>query len=134
MSHRTKNTVIDTNVIVSAFISRDGISARIYEMVLDGHIILYYCDAIMDEYVKVLNRPKFDIGPAEVEALTQALIKLGRIITPVASSIPLPDEKDRVFYDTAKQCNAVLVTGNAKHYPQEPRIMTPRAFYETYGA
>ena len=50
-----------------------------------------------------------------------------------ASNIPLPDESDRKFYDTAKAVAAILVTGNAKHYPpDDPLIMTPRDFYEKY--
>jgi len=40
------------------------------------------------------------------------------------------DEDDRIFYDTAKSANAVLVTGNKKHYPDESFIMTPAEFLE----
>jgi len=40
----------------------------------------------------------------------------------------MSDESDRVFYDTAKTIGAILVTGNIKHYPDEPLIMTPAVF------
>ena len=34
----------------------------------------------------------------------------------------MPDESDRIFYDTAKAVNAYLVTGNLKHYPEETQF------------
>jgi len=44
-------------------------------------------------------------------------------------SVVMPDESDRTFYDTAKTCGAVLVTGNMRHYPSESFIMTPAKFW-----
>jgi predicted nucleic acid-binding protein len=48
--------------------------------------------------------------------------------------IDLPDEKDRIFYDTAKQRNAILITGNIKHFPEEDFIMSPKDFLERYDS
>jgi len=45
-----------------------------------------------------------------------------------ASNIPLPDESDRIFYDTAKENGTILITGNTKHYPNEAFIVTPANF------
>jgi predicted nucleic acid-binding protein len=42
--------------------------------------------------------------------------------------MPLLDEDDRVFYDTATASEAVLVTGNIRHFPAEPFVMTPADF------
>jgi len=42
----------------------------------------------------------------------------------------MPDESDRTFYDTAKECGATLITFNLKDYPAEPSIMTPVEFLE----
>jgi hypothetical protein len=44
----------------------------------------------------------------------------------------MPDETDRKFYDTAKAAGAMLITGNTKHYPDEPFILTPAAFIRGY--
>ena len=42
----------------------------------------------------------------------------------------LPDPKDRVFYEIVmegrKSENAYLVTGNRKHFPNRPFVVTPR--------
>ena len=44
--------------------------------------------------------------------------------------VELPDPKDRVFYEVVmeerKEQDAYLVTGNIKHFPAEPYIVTPR--------
>ena len=44
--------------------------------------------------------------------------------------IELPDPKDRVFYEVVmeerKGEDAYLVTGNIKHFPAKPFIVTPR--------
>ena len=42
------------------------------------------------------------------------------------------DEDDRSYYEVAKLCNAILITGNKRHFPDEPFIMTPAEFLETY--
>ena len=42
---------------------------------------------------------------------------VGIKINPVTSTFSILDEDDRIFYDTAQACGAVLITGNAKHYP-----------------
>lgn len=43
------------------------------------------------------------------------------------------DEKDRIFYDTAKESSAILVTGNIKHFPKEAFIMSPNDFIQEIG-
>lgn len=44
--------------------------------------------------------------------------------------IELPDPKDAIFYEIVmekrKNTEAFLVTGNIKHFPKEPFIVTPR--------
>jgi hypothetical protein len=64
------------------------------------------------------------------------IAKYGLSVIPVTpgtdeSPTPLPDESDRKFYDTAKYCGAFLITGNIKHFPQEPFIITPAEFLKT---
>lgn len=38
----------------------------------------------------------------------------------------MPDESDRVFYEVAlSKDDAYLVTGNQKHFPKSPIVVTP---------
>lgn len=49
-------------------------------------------------------------------------------------NIDLPDPKDRVFYEVTMEErqneDAYLVTGNIKHFPMEPFVVTPRAMLD----
>jgi predicted nucleic acid-binding protein len=56
--------------------------------------------------------------------------RVGILIEPPISTIPMPDETDRIFYDTAKASGAFLITGNIRHYPTDPSIITPTDFLE----
>ena len=55
--------VIDTNVIVSSFLTKNPLSPtlKILEAVVDGMIVPVYCNEIIDEYREVLNRDKFKL-------------------------------------------------------------------------
>ena len=44
------------------------------------------------------------------------------------------DADDRIFYDAAKDNEAFLITGNTKHYPDEPFILTPAQFLEKFDS
>ena len=62
------------------------------------------------------------------------MIKNG--ISVIADTIPEVsferDETDRKFYEVAKYCNAILVTGNLAHYPSDSIIMSPSDFCQRY--
>ena len=122
--------VLDTNVVVSAFLSPAGKSAAILQFVLRHDFDICFNTAILAEYEQVLTRSKFT-GRVHQPAI-QRFFELARdfgIQTICATSqINLPDETDRKFYDVAKAAGAILVTGNKKHYPDEPFIKDPAEF------
>ena len=122
--------VIDTNVFISVIISASGNPAKIMDLIADGQIILLYSSDILDEYKRVLAYKKFNFSVEIQELAIEDIESVGDLIEPVASKIPLPDESDRVFYDTANAANAYLITGNLKHYPEESHILTPAQFIE----
>ena len=127
-----KRVVIDTNVLVSSMLSSEGNSARIMNLISDKQIQLFYCPAIMDEYKRVLAYEKLSITTQTQRSVVNAIEELGIMIKPAAGDIPLPDESDRVFYDTARISGSILITGNIKHYPTEAFVMTPTAFLTAY--
>ena len=130
------NVVIDTNVIISAAITSSGNSAKIVNLALDKTIQLYYSTRIIDEYEEVLSRTEFCFCPEKINTFLFGIEKNGILIFPPISDIPLKDESDRVFYDTAKESRSILISGNTKHFPDESFIMTPSEFIvllNTYG-
>ena len=122
--------VLDTNVLVSALWSANGIPAQILHLIPDGVITPIYCTEILGEYSTVLVRPSFKFLPNQVDELLQQFTKFGKHVSPERSNTLLPDESDRKFYDAARSENARLITGNLKHFPDETFVMSPAEFYQ----
>jgi len=117
--------VLDTNVLVSAFWKRSGNAGKIIDMVVTRQLIPCYNAKVLLEYLEVLNRPKFKFSSSDVNNLLELIEIEGISVIAQRSSIPFVDESDRIFYDIATTCGAYLITGNLKHYPNEPFIITP---------
>ena len=123
-----KRAVIDTNVLISSILSPEGTPARIMRLISDQKLQLVLCREILDEYKRVLAYNKLRIDPKIQDEAIAKITGLGIVTESVAGNRPMPDEDDRIFYDTARAAGAVLITGNLKHYPAEPFIMAPADF------
>ena len=122
--------VVDTNVIVSALISKNPNSAprRVFQAMLNGEIIPLYHQDILAEYEEVLSRPKFHLQSATVKIVVNAVRQFGVEVVPTPTGEILIDMDDLVFYEVAmekRDDDAYLVTGNQKHYPVRDFIVTP---------
>ena len=120
--------VIDTNVAVSALMSPAGNSAKVLDFVANRELRICYSLEILAEYSDVLARPHFDFEFEDRDNFIQGLKKFGLLVKPDVSDAQIPDEYDLCFYDAEKSCEAILATGNAKHYPSEPFIVSPQEF------
>ena len=120
--------VLDTNILVSGLLTPSGLPARVLYALRERLFTCFYTHAIIYEYVGVLSRPKFGFVMEETESLINDIRNAGSFLITNPSARPMPDESDRVFYDAAKAAGAYLITGNAKHYPIEPFILSPAEF------
>ena len=122
--------VIDTNVLVSAMLKWNSVPGSILELVFDGPIIPVLNAGILNEYRTVLSRPKFHLTDKIVSDVLSLIEESGIFLDAAPLEIELPDPKDRVFYEVVmeerKDEDAYLVTGNIKHFPTKPFIVTPR--------
>ena len=130
--------VIDTNVIVSALLSRnnkESNTAKIFDAVLDGKITPLYNYEILDEYVEVLGRSKFPFRKEDVNLVETLMRTIGiRMERTTTFEGVFPDPKDVVFYEvTLSKDDAYLVTGNIKHFPKKPFVVTPAEMVEILG-
>ena len=121
--------VIDTNVIVSALISSNLESnpVKVFRAIVQERIVPLFNDVILEEYKNVLSRSKFHLDLPLIETVIKAIIADGLNIdrTP-AADIDFPDPKDIVFYEVALSVeDSYLVTGNIKHFPVKPFVVTP---------
>mgnify|MGYP002857887824 FL=1 len=120
--------VIDTNILVSALWSKNGAPAQIVSKIIQGELTPCYDWRILQEYREVLNRPKFKFRPDEINSLLDWIKTSGKSVTAPSLKITFSDEADKKFYEVAKFCNALLITGNLKHFPQEKFILSVQEF------
>ena len=126
--------VLDTNILVSSLLT-SGPPAAIVDLIAGGRIIPFYSNMILEEYHDVLSRKKFGFSHLQVARLINDLVNAGiaAIDKPsIKSKNKKVDEDDRVFYDVAAEAQAYLVTGNIRHFPAEPFIVTPARFLTIY--
>ena len=129
--------VIDTNVIVSALISRhtDSATVMVLNSVFSEHIIPVYNEDILNEYATVLRRKKFNFSEDFINETITTIKDKGIHSERVNSGETLPDAKDLVFYEVAlSKEDSFLVTGNLKHFPRKPFVVSPAEMMEIIHA
>lgn len=128
------NIVLDTNILVSAAWSPGRNATKILEAVFMRRFTACYDYRILEEYHRVLHYPKFKFRDNEIDAVLEPIIKNGISVIPdEIKDVPFErDETDRKFYEVARFCNAILVTGNLIHYPKDKNIILPGEFIERY--
>lgn len=123
--------VIDTNVLVSALITRNENSptVKILRFLSESQIIPVYSSEIIKEYYEVLKRDKFRLPENVIFDLLNDIISNGYEVKDIAEvKEQMPDPKDVVFYAvtmSASNKDTLLVTGNGKHFPIKPFVVTP---------
>jgi len=125
--------VIDTNVLVSALWTDNLLAPTriVLDLLASKKITPLYCEEIIVEYRDVLNRPKFPFDEQDVENLINFIVETGVDSVRTFFDGIMPDEDDRVFYEVSlSKEEAFLVTGNLKHFPQMPQVVTPTEFLE----
>ncbi len=121
--------VLDTNVLVAGLLNPAGACGRLLDLVLDGTVSLSADERIFREYEEVLRRPHLAL-PADT--IREVLTFLRHTADPVAAQpldAKLPDSEDLPFLEVAATTEAILVTGNLRHYPKKAmgrvRVVSP---------
>jgi len=73
--------VCDTNTTISGFLFQ-GNEAKIFEQTEQGKIQVFISDEILQEFIGVINRPKFKITPKEREDIVNKLIRISLMVKP----------------------------------------------------
>jgi len=126
----TYYAVIDTNVIVSSMLKADSIPGSIINYVESNVIVPLLSEEIINEYVEVLTRNKFEIAHDKVMEMISIIKSKGIVLKREQTLEDFVDKDDIVFFEivmSARQTmDAYLMTGNMKHYPIRSYIVTPR--------
>lgn len=120
--------VFDTNVIVSAMITShsDSPTVKVVEKVATGQITPLFNGEIIAEYDEVLHRAKFNLREMDIANMLELFISKGESMTRIVSIEFFTDPNDVVFFEVAlSKQGAYLITGNTKHFPKNPIVVTP---------
>jgi len=138
--------VLDTSVLVSAFLTPQGPPGRVLDAAEDGAFLLCLSPAIVEETRHVLLRePKlrkrYAYTEAHVAALSEGLLAAAELVSELpdlSGTVPLDPKGDMIVATAVASGAAWLVTGDRRHLLAlgrygDVRIVTPRAFLEELG-
>ena len=122
------HAVIDTNVLISALLTSNPASPTkgVLDQIRENKIIPMTNSEIIEEYSEVLSRSKFHFSITDIEDTLNLFSVKGKCYKPICVREGFTDPDDTVFYETyLMKDDAYLITGNLKHFPSEPRILSP---------
>ena len=97
----------------------------------NGTIKPVFNDEIIAEYTDVLHRPKFRMRDEDINIIINYITRYGIHSDRVPYNGDMLDEKDRPFYEVSLSVeDSFLVTGNLKHFPITPKVVTPSQIME----
>jgi putative PIN family toxin of toxin-antitoxin system len=111
--------VLDTNVVVSAVLTRGGAEAYALDLAAARKIQLCISAEILAEYEGVLRRAKFSrVSPKAIDAALELIRRVAIVVRPKEKLAVSTDEDDNRFLECAEAAAAdYLVTGNKRHFP-----------------
>lgn len=79
----------------------------------------------------MLHRSKFHLADKDIQRLLYFIQINGIDSSRFPYDGDMPDEDDRVFYEVAlSEEDSFLVTGNLKHFPKTPKVVTASQMME----
>jgi putative PIN family toxin of toxin-antitoxin system len=116
---------VDTNIVVSAALKRDGLQRTVLLLAVTRLARLYVTYA-------VLARPEFKIRKRLRQQFVQLLTNRAHLVEPAGVLQVAKDPDDNKFVECADAARAdYLITGNAKHFPRfwkNTKVITSREF------
>jgi putative PIN family toxin of toxin-antitoxin system len=108
--------VLDTNVIVSAFITYGGNEWNILQKAVEGKITLITSENLLDEFLEVISRQKFGYDRSEIESMRLFLIEISHFIIPLEKvDIIKEDLEDNRFLECAISGKAQYIISGDRH-------------------
>lgn len=74
--------VIDTNVVVSAYLNEDGPPFRVLKLALAGLIRLYASESILAEYRELLQRKSYPLDKRRAALFLSAIRSASTVVKP----------------------------------------------------
>lgn len=112
---RKKKIVIDTNVAISA-LGWGGRPDELIQKVAKGKLLLYVSPEIIDEFIEVMNYPKFNFTVQKKKAFLSILKDKGIMVEPKKRiQIISEDPSDNMFLECAVSAKVDYIVSGDKH-------------------
>ena len=136
-----RNVVVDSSVLVSAFLTRSGATAEVFDRAREGAYVLCLSPIILEEVRRALLRPRLLVAyrhsPEAVEAFCDNLTRGAYVVSelPEMAHIGRDPDDEHVIAAALAAGADLIVTGDEdllalKHY-EAIRIVTVRGFLES---
>jgi uncharacterized protein len=133
MQSKKVKIILDTNILVSFLITKDF--EKLDDFILTGKILLVFSHELMDEFITVVQRPKFQklFSADDIELIVNFLLDHGCIIDVVSDLKLCRDKKDNFLLNLANDGDAdYLISGDKDLLDIDPlgktRIVTISEF------
>jgi uncharacterized protein len=129
--------IIDTNILISAIL-RDRTPEKVLLFIIESPNCQWIASpTIIDEYLGVLSRPKFNLPPAILQQWQEVFTSSITIFTPTETISFSRDPKDAKFLNCAIQSNAdYFITGDLdfNEAPEDVKsiIYSVNQFYDQF--
>lgn len=113
MASKKLKIILDTNILVSFLITRDF--EKLDDLIFSGKVTLIFSDELLDEFISVVQRPKFQrfFSPDDIEILVNFFLDHSMLINIVSDLNLCRDKKDNFLLNLAIDGKAnYLITGD----------------------
>jgi uncharacterized protein len=112
--------VIDTNVVVSRYLSSHGAPAQVFDSWQEKLFDVLVSEPILEEYERVLKYPhvraKHQLSDTEIAQIIEDFANLAKIIQPTKHlAVITADPDDDKFLECAVEGNAAYIISGNKH-------------------
>ena len=134
--------IIDTNVLVSALIQRNYPYFIVYNYVFENLVEVCISKELFEEYLEVLNRPKFSKYPdftRKAELILAQIEAKSSKFQPTQQVNIIQDDADNRLLELALASKAnFIITGNTNDFTmshfQGTKIVSPKEYWDFFKA
>lgn len=140
---RMIKAVLDTNILISGFIIKQGACAKIIDTLREKYFLLITSDGLLLEFSRAVHYPriwdKYKLSKQEVKDYFQALEEGGEVVCPKKVPKVIPeDPSDDIVLATAVEGKADYLVSGDQHLLKLKkykgiRILSPAKFVKILG-
>jgi len=135
-----QKVIIDTNVLVSALIQQSYPNFILNYCVFENLVEVCIPDALFEEYLEVINRPKFNRYPdflKKAEFVLSQIESLATKYSPTERFEIIDDKNDNRLLELASESKAdFIITGNTNDFTMRnfklTRVVSPKEYWENF--